>query len=298
MIRLDDLLNLAARQLRAAGIEDAPLEARLLFEHCSGMGRTAQLLHGSDAVDATTHQAFLSLLAPRVQRQPLQYLTGSQSFWSFDLHVSPAVLIPRPETEFLLEQVLDTCIGQHIHLALDLCTGSGAIALVLAKELGCQVVASDLSQAALQVAQHNARQHGFGEQIGFVSSDLLSGLQALFDLIVTNPPYVVEAEIDTLQPEVARAEPRLALSGGADGLDCIRRIIDDAPAYLRPGGWLFMEIGADQQQAVSALLHGDGHSFDQISILVDYAGRPRVARARRATPLCRDTSPNYCTFNN
>ena len=283
MNRLDDLLSLAARQLGAAGIEDAPLDARLLFEHCSGMGRTAQVLHGSDAVDATTHQAFLSLVARRAQRQPLQYLTGSQSFWSFDLHVSPAVLIPRPETEFLLEQVLDACIGQQIHLALDLCTGSGAIALVLAKELGCQVVASDLSEAALQVARHNIRHQGFAERITPVASDLFSGLQPAFDLIVSNPPYIVEAEIDTLQPEVARAEPRLALSGGGDGLDSIRRIIVAAPAYLRPGGWLFMEIGADQRQTVGALLHDAGHSFDHSDILLDYAGRPRVARARRAT---------------
>lgn len=283
MICLDDLLSLAARQLESAGIEDAPLEARLLFEHCSGMGRTAQLLHGADSIDVATQQAFLSLVTRRAQRQPLQYLTGSQSFWSFDLHVSPAVLIPRPETEFLLEQVLAACKGQRINLALDLCTGSGAIALVLAKELGCAVVASDLSEAALQVARHNVRQQGFEERITVVRSDLFSALPPSFDLIVTNPPYIVEGEIDTLQPEVAQAEPRLALSGGADGLECIRRIIAAAPSYLRPGGWLFMEIGADQQQAVRALLHDVGNSFAQIDILEDYAGRPRVARARRAT---------------
>lgn len=283
MIRLDDLLSLAARQLGVAGIEDAPLEAGLLFEHCSGMGRTAQLLHQGEGIDEPTQQAFLSLITRRAQRQPLQYLTGSQSFWSFDLHVSPAVLIPRPETEFLLEQVLEACMGQQIHLALDLCTGSGAIALVLAKELACQVVASDLCEEALQVARHNIRQQGFAERIALVRSDLFSGLQPQFDLIVSNPPYIIEGEIDSLQPEVARAEPRLALSGGADGLVCIRRIIDAAPTFLRPGGWLFMEIGADQQQAVSALLHGCESSFEQIDILSDYAGRPRVARARRAT---------------
>lgn len=283
MIRLDDLLSRAVQQLLAAGIEDAPLEARLLFEHCSGMGRTAQVLHGADSIDAATQQAFLSLITRRAQRQPLQYLTGSQPFWSFDVHVSPAVLIPRPETEFLLEQVLEACKGQRIDRALDLCTGSGAIALVLAKEVAWRVVASDLSEAALQVAQRNVRQQGFEERIVLVRSDLFSALQPPFDLIVTNPPYIVEGEIDALQPEVALAEPRLALSGGADGLDCIRRIIAATPTALRPGGWLFMEIGADQQHAVSALLHGAGHSFDQISILLDYAGRPRVARARRAT---------------
>lgn len=283
MIRLDDLLSRAVQQLLAVGIEDANLEAQLLFEHCTGMGRTAQLLHGADEIDATTQQTFLAMIARRAQRQPLQYLTGSQSFWSFDLHVSPAVLIPRPETEFLLEQVLDTCIGQRVDLALDLCTGSGAIALVLAKELGCRVVASDLSELALQVAQRNVQQQGLEERIALVRSDLFSGMQPPFDLIVTNPPYIAEGEIDTLQPEVALAEPRLALSGGADGLDCIRRIIDGTPTYLRPGGWLFMEIGADQQQAVSALLHGAADSFVRIDILKDYAGRPRVARACRAT---------------
>ena len=282
MMRLDDLLSLAADQLRDAGIEDAVLDARLLYEHCSGLGRTAILLQGGDGVDETTKAAFLALVNQRAQRQPLQYLTGSQAFWSFELQVTPAVLIPRPETEFLVEQALATCSSHRVNLALDLCTGSGAIALVLAKELGCRVVASDLSEAALLVAKHNARQQGFEEQIAFVRSDLFAGVQAQFDLIVTNPPYIVEGEIDTLQPEVARAEPRLALSGGVDGLDCIRRIIDAAPAYLRPGGWLFMEIGADQQQAVRALLHGASNSFAQIDILLDYAGRPRVARARRA----------------
>lgn len=279
MMRLDDLLALAARHLQAAGIEDAALEARLLYEHCSGLSRTALLLHGDDAVDETTKATFLALVAQRAQRQPLQYLTGSQGFWSFELQVSPAVLIPRPETEFLLEQALAACSSRRIDLALDLCTGSGAIALVLAKELGCRVVASDLSEAALQVARHNARRYGFEEQIACVRSDLFAGLQASFDVIVTNPPYIVEGEIDALQPEVARAEPRLALSGGKDGLDCIRRIIAAAPAYLRPGGWLFMEIGADQHTAVRALLHGAGRAYEQIDILLDYAGRPRVACA-------------------
>lgn len=284
MMRLDDLLSLAADQLRDAGIEDADLDARLLYEHCSGLGRTAILLQGGDGVDETIKTAFLALVDQRAQRQPLQYLTGSQAFWSFELQVTPAVLIPRPETEFLLEQVLTTCSSRRVNLALDLCTGSGAIALVLAKELGCRVLASDLSEAALLVAKHNARQQGFEEQIAFVRSDLFAGVQTQFDLIVTNPPYIVEGEIDALQAEVARSEPRLALSGGVDGLDCIRRIIAAAPAYLKPGGWLFMEIGADQQEAVKGLLHGAGQAYTQIDILLDYTGRPRVARCCAARP--------------
>lgn len=284
MMRLDDLLSLAADQLWAAGIEDAALDARLLYEHCSGLRRTAILLQGADGVDETTKAAFLALVDKRAQRQPLQYLTGSQAFWSFELQVTPAVLIPRPETEFLLEQALATCSSLRVNLALDLCTGSGAIALVLAKELGCRVVASDLSEAALLVAKHNARQQGFEEHIAFVRSDLFAGVQTQFDLIVTNPPYIVEGEIDALQAEVSRGEPRLALSGGQDGLDCIRRIITAAPFYLKAGGWLFMEIGADQQEAVKALLHAEGQKYEQIDILLDYAGRPRVARCCAARP--------------
>jgi len=276
------LLRSAAAQLSAATIEDAELEARLLLQFVTALGRTQLVLRSGEELADTVIDRFRALVDQRCRRIPLQHLTGLQEFWSLELIVSPAVLIPRPETEFLVEQVLETLPRDHDQLVLDMCTGSGAIALVLARELGCRVVAVDLSPDALAIAQRNRSKYRMDAQVDLLQSDLFAGLHpsSRFDCIVSNPPYIVEAEIDGLEPEVARFEPRMALSGGESGLDCIGRIIDAAPDFLHPGGWLFMEIGAAQKAAVEHLLRASHGPFEQIEVLADYAGRPRVARGR------------------
>lgn len=202
-----------------------------------------------------------------------------------DFVVSPAVLIPRPETEFLLEQALAVCsLNGTISCALDMCTGSGVIAVVLARELRCRVTAVDISVAALEVAAKNISRHRAIDQIALVCSDLFAALNSnlKFDVIVSNPPYIADDLIRQLEPEVCRAEPRLALSGGLTGLRLIERIAVGAEEFLQPGGWIFLEIGADQKNAVTALFKDSKRRYDEVKVFDDWSGRPRVLQARYA----------------
>jgi len=280
---VDGLLTAATAQLAEHGVEDAGRAARLLFQHLTGMSRSELILHGGRSVDEIVAAHYRQMVEQRRQRIPLQYITGRQEFWSLEFAVSPAVLIPRPETEFVLERVLSVCPPQvGIRCALDMCTGSGVIAVVLARELGCPVVGVDISPAALAVAADNLLRHGVAGQVSLICSDLFAALnrERKFDLIVSNPPYIVAAHISQLAPEVGRAEPLLALSGGPTGLDTIRRLAVEAQAFLLPGGWIFVEIGADQKEAVLALFTAPGNCYDEVSVTEDWAGRPRVLQAR------------------
>lgn len=278
-MQIHTLVQDATRQLAEAGVEEAALDARLLLEFVTSYSRSDLILRAQEELAPEMVDQYRKLIGQRQQHIPLQYLTGEQEFWSLSLRVTPAVLIPRPETEFVLEQALAVLPRTREQLLLDMCTGSGAIALVLARELGCRVVGADLSEAALAVACHNCSRHQGDGRVDLVCSDLFTGLHAAgqFDAIISNPPYIADAELAGLEPEVARYEPMMALSGGASGLDCIRRIIARAPAFLRPGGWLVLEIGADQQSSVQTLFQKSG-CFEQIVVLCDYAGLPRVAR--------------------
>jgi release factor glutamine methyltransferase len=200
-----------------------------------------------------------------------------------DFVVSPAVLIPRPETEFLLERVLAVCSrGSAVSCALDMCTGSGVIAVVLARELGCRVTAVDISEAALEIAAENISRHLATDLIALVCSDLFAALNRnrKFDVIVSNPPYIADDQIKDLEPEVNMAEPRLALSGGPTGLRLIEQIAVVAEGFLQPGGWVFLEIGADQENAVTALFEDSGRQYEQVKVIEDWSGRPRVLQAR------------------
>ena len=295
---IEALLQSARLSLAADGIEEVDLEARLLLQHVTCLTRSQLVLHAGEPLEASVVARFFELVKRRGQRIPLQHLTGVQEFWSLELIVSPAVLIPRPETEFLLEQVLTKITRRPDLRLLDMCTGSGAIALALARELACQVVAVDLSAEALAVATLNRQKYELENQVELIRSDLFAALKpgAIYDCIVSNPPYIADAEIDILEPEVALAEPRMALSGGEDGLGFIRSLIQLAPSYLRPGGWLFMEIGADQKTAVEKLFDAHDSVYEQVRVVTDYAGRPRVAMACLAT---RDnTADSQCLKNN
>ncbi|MCI5126273.1 MAG: peptide chain release factor N(5)-glutamine methyltransferase, partial [Candidatus Electrothrix sp. AR5] len=225
-ILIHQLLTTATTSLTEAGVEDSALEAELLLRHCLNVSRSKLfLLHNQPVEEATEHR-FRKLLSRRCQREPLQYIMGSCEFWSLDFFVSPAVLIPRPETEFLLEHCFSTlqhsASGQPQRV-LDLCTGSGIIAAVLAKEFPrSEVIATDFSQEALGMACKNISHHDLNEQVHLLRADLLTAFPRtpLFDLIVTNPPYVKADDIPTLEPEVRDWEPHLALSGGNTGLNC------------------------------------------------------------------------------
>jgi release factor glutamine methyltransferase len=230
--------------------------------------------------------AYEALVARRLAREPTAYITGMREFWSLDFHVVPAVLIPRPETEFLVEIALRLALelgsGQPLRI-VDIGTGSGAIAVALASELAAvEIFAIDLSAAALAVAKGNASRNHVGGKIKFVQGDLLAALRMnpQVDLIVSNPPYIRSADIDALDPEVRCWEPRSALDGGWDGLDYYRRIAGGAFRYLRPNGAVIVEIGAGMGEAV-AVLFKDIDGSVEVKIHQDYAGNERVVAARK-----------------
>jgi release factor glutamine methyltransferase len=251
-------LIVAARQrLRQKGIDadEAALDARLLAQHALGWDATRLLTAGGEPIPPTFAAAFEALVARREAREPLAYITGVQHFWDRTFEVSPSVLIPRPETELLVEIALDVVPVGTPALIADVCTGSGCVAIAIACERpNARIVATDLSSHALDVARRNAVRNGVGERIEFAHGDLLEEAEELFDLIVANPPYVPERDRAALQPEVRDFEPPLALFAGPDGLALIERLVQTSIRRLAPGGTLAFEIGAGQSDDVARLI--------------------------------------------
>lgn len=288
-MRVIDLIHHGITRLESAGVDQAALEVELLLGFCLGKKRTGLFLSANQNVDALQERAFLTLLDRRAAHEPSAYILGEKEFWSLPFLVTPDVLIPRPETEFLLEKVISASRAAQWQtgLILDLCCGSGVIGIVLALELKRPVIAVDLSAAALRVTRENARRHQVEDRLLMLQADLTKAFvqRPIFSLIVSNPPYVSTQEMEKgLQPEVAYFEPHLALDGGLYGLDIICQIREALPRLLRPGGDFFMEIGADQGPAVRELFSGDNGSsiFDQVEVIADYTGRDRVLHARMA----------------
>ena len=268
-----EALRLAAARLEAAGVPDARLDAEYLLAELLGIDRLRLIADGGRSLSETQINDYEQWLARRERREPLQYILGTQPFMGHMLSVSPAALIPRADTERLCEEALKVLRpGMRV---LDLCTGTGALAVALKAHCpGAEVLASDLSEAALAVARRNAS--AMATDIGFRQGDLFAPLAGeRFDLIVSNPPYIPQGELPGLQAEV-QFEPRMALDGGADGLDFYRRIAAEAPDHLNVGGWLMLEIGSDQGKTVPELLRSAG--FTDITVLRDYAGLDRVIR--------------------
>jgi release factor glutamine methyltransferase len=291
--RLRDGIGQAAQILARAGIDSAALDADVLLSYALGLTREQLLLRADSLLSADQADCFAALLARRLQREPMAYIIGRQEFWSLDFHVSPAVLIPRPETERLVEAALSlaaSVTSTNPLRVLDLGTGSGAIAVSLATEIpAAEIIATDISPAALAVARQNARINGVAERIEFCCGDLIDALAAqatAFDLILSNPPYIRRAEIAVLEPEVGFYEPRAALDGGADGLDFYRRIAAGAWRFLAPNGALALEVGADMGDGVCAVFNQTGR-YQEVVVLQDYAARDRVMIARaKADPAC------------
>jgi release factor glutamine methyltransferase len=285
---IGELLQLGIAELEAVGVTEAVADACLLLGHCLSLSRTQLYLAGEQEASEDGAQCFFALLARRKLREPVAYILGEREFWSLPFAVTKDVLIPRPETEFLLETALKaaTSSGLPDGLLLDLCCGSGVLATILALELQRKVIAADLSWEALHVARENAKRHGVGELVDFVQADLLEPFysESDFSLIISNPPYVTQSEMDhDLDPEVIDHEPHLALNGGNEGLDIIKRIRKMLPSVLCQGGYFFMEIGAGQGDQVRKIFTDteDKNSvFEQIRIFPDYAGRDRVLSAK------------------
>ncbi len=250
------LLAQAATVLEAAGIESPRREARLLLAHAAGIDQ-AVLLRDMHAPLAAP--GFMALVQRRAAREPLALITGRQGFWTLDLDVSADTLIPRADSEAIIEAALAACAGQSVRRVLDLGTGTGALLLAVLTELpGATGVGVDRTEGAARLARRNAASLGLADRAAFFCGDWAAALDARFDLVLSNPPYIESAEIAGLMPEVARYEPRRALDGGPDGLDAYRAILTALPALLAPGGAAVLELGIGQAPAVAAIAQSQG----------------------------------------
>ncbi len=268
-----------ANNLRRAGVPEERREAGSLLMHVLDRDRTYILGHAEDLLTDEQVEEFSESLEARAQGKPLQYITGRQEFFGLEFEVNNDVLIPRPETELLVEAALSIVSPNETPFICDVGTGSGCIVITLLHKLArARGIALDISAAALAVAERNATRHGVQERLSFVTSDCFAGLGPAFgqtfDLIVSNPPYVAERAVDGLQREVRDFEPRVALTAGADGLSVIRRLLIEARAYLKSGGFLIFEMGFDQHDAVKELI--DENAWKLLEIYDDLQSIPRT----------------------
>jgi release factor glutamine methyltransferase len=279
-----EALRSAIERLKASGIPDAESEAEFLLTHLLKIKRHQIFINPERPMAEGEAVAFDSFIERRLRREPAQYITGETEFRGLELKVTKDTLIPRPETELLVDAALNTAStfrDAKTLTVIDLCTGSGCIAISFTKEFkDCRVLATDVSGAALKVAKENAERHGVSDRVEFIEGDLFTPLEGKkAHLILSNPPYVSEAEMKALEPEIAHWEPHAALRGGEDGLFYYRRIIEGAPAHLLPNGSLIIEIGWGQAARIRELL-GKSGLFTDISIGKDYGGVERVVTAR------------------
>lgn len=278
-----DWLKKAVSHFASKGVPEAQANSEFLMAHVLKTGRAQARAQGARALPEKQGSHFWHLVLERGRRVPLAYVLGSQPFCGLDIEVTSSALIPRPETEELVEEcvaLLKDRPSQALHV-LEVGTGTGCVAIALAARLPDAVVyATEISREALRLAEKNAGRHQMTRRIRFIQEDLFKAGAApkrWADLLVSNPPYIPTAEIAKLEPEVLR-EPRLALDGGKDGLDAVRAIIGSAPRFLKPGGHLVLEIGCDQAAAVRHLLSGSG--FAEVMVKKDLQGLDRIAAAK------------------
>jgi release factor glutamine methyltransferase len=287
VLTIADALREAATALRASGVSEARREAGSLLSHAVSRDRTFLITHADEPLTAEQLRSYLSSVERRAAGEPLQYITGAQEFYGLEFEVNPDVLIPRPETELLVETALELLKGARSPLLCDVGTGSGCIAVALVHaRRDARALALDVSAAALRVAARNAARNGVADRIDFLVSDCFDALApdehdaARFDLVASNPPYVAEDDLEGLQREVRDHEPRVALTPGGDGLSVIRRLVSEAPRHLKPGGHLLLEIGFNQHERVASLV--DPRVWKLLDIHFDLQGIPRTVALRLA----------------
>lgn len=274
MSTLEQVLREGTERLQKASIEESALDAWYLMEYYFSITRARYYMECKKEISEKQYKEYLSLIDQRATRLPLQHITHVREFYGLEFYVNEHVLIPRQETEVLVEEALRYAEGKKV---LDICTGSGCIILSIAKNATLKkAVAVDISSEALKVANRNMQQ--LGCQVEFICSDLLEKVTGKYDVIVSNPPYITSAEIKTLEPEVRLHEPMLALDGTEDGLEFYRRITKEAGSYLEEGGHLLYEIGYDQGEAVATLMKQAG--FEEVKVIQDLTGRDRVVTGR------------------
>lgn len=262
---------------------DTPrLDAEILLAHARGCQRIQLYTQFDEPLTDAVRAQMRELVQRRAKAEPVAYLVGQREFFSLKFHVTRDVLIPRPDTETLVMEVLDSIKGREAPKVLDLCTGSGCIAVSVAKNAKtAQVLATDISPAAIAIATENVNRHQVTDRVRLIESDLFSAVPDAekFDVIASNPPYVPSNEIDQLDAEVSKHEPRLALDGGPDGLDIIRRIVDQAPKFANPGALLLIEFTPEQAPTLEQLVSADSR-YQDVAIRKDLGHRPRVLSAK------------------
>jgi release factor glutamine methyltransferase len=284
--KIIEAITEAEQNLSEHGITDARFDARVLLSHVLKKDRAWVFTHIQDALDTRCEGLFQELVRRRTRREPLQYILGTQEFWGLEFKVSPDVLIPRPETELVVESAIG--IGKDMPKAtlIDLCTGSGCIAVSLAKTFRSpRIFATDTSERALRIAGENARNHEVREHIRFLEGDLFGPLQELdlrrqVDIITANPPYIPSQDLSSLQSEVKNFEPETALIAGPEGTEIHQRIITEAPHFLKKNGALIMEMGIGQAEKLVAMADAAG-AYAKPKILKDLAGINRVIILQR-----------------
>ena len=273
---IGNAVTAGAQRLREGGVADPRRDAESLLAHVIGRNQTFVFTHANDALKNEEYELFRSLIERRAGGEPLQYLTGHQEFYKLDFEVTPAVLIPRPETELIIEAALELLRDDPEPHIADVGTGTGCLAISILHELPtARAVAIDASPSALRVAQRNAEHHKVADRLTLLESDCFAAVDASlrFGLIVSNPPYVSEVEMKSLQREV-NYEPRAALAAGPDGLAIIRRLLIEARLFLHPGGHLVFEIGFGQSEAVQQLI--DPRVWELVEIRADLQKIPRA----------------------
>ncbi len=276
-------LSSAAETLQKAGIAEPVREARSLLAVTLQKDAAYLVAHPEYELTADEVPKYERFLTRRANREPFQYITRHQEFYHLDFEVTPDVLIPRPETEILVEAAIEVLSSLKIPRFCEIGVGSGCVSVAILRAVEkATAVSVDISEPALAVARRNAEKHGVDRRLALRTADLFVGMNEMFDLVVSNPPYIRVGDLDSLQLEVRDFEPRTALDGGPDGLDVVNRIIAGSPAHLRPGNYLLMEIGFDQSIAVSKLF--DPAVWSTLEFLPDLQGIPRVTRARLNGP--------------
>ena len=286
---IKELLLVTSDFLKKKGIDSPRLTAEILLAHQLDIDRVTLYLNYDQPLNETELSGYRTLIKRRLKREPLQYITGTQEFWSLEFVVNSHALIPRPETELLVELAIKRLkalpeLGNHPPNIVDLGTGCGAIAISLAREIGkTKIWATDISSDALKLARLNAEKHKVTDKITFLQGNLwepLMDLGVAFDIVLSNPPYIATGEFDDLSPEVRNYEPRLALDGREGGVHFIEKIISEAPAFMSPGGWIMLEMSPCQTDTALKLI-GETEGYAEKSRIKDYSHHYRVVMAQK-----------------
>jgi release factor glutamine methyltransferase len=276
------VLEWTTAHLKKHGSDTPRLDAEILLAHARGCQRIQLYTQFDEPLNDTVRATMRALVQRRTKAEPVAYLVGVREFFSLGFRVTRDVLIPRPDTETLVMEVLDGIKGIATPNVLDLCTGSGCVAIAVAKNAKtARLTATDISPAAIEIARENVARHDVGDRVNLIESDLFAGITpgSKFAVIASNPPYIPSAEIDQLDADVSQHEPRLALDGGTDGLSFLRRIINEAPQFAADNGLLLLEFTPEQAESLKSILVDQG-GYDDIVIRKDLAHRPRVLMAR------------------